>query len=225
MPASSGSGAFEPHVSRRLDLKRPPRLGAPVGFATRLRSTPWLDSLALRIAGAYALLATVAAALSFALRDGPPWSHPAPWISLPAFTASSISATLGIGTAGVVVVGTRVAVARFAWARRLHDELQPFARGLTSRDVIVVAVLSSLGEELLFRGLLTPTVGVVASAVIFGLVHQTRGASRWVWSLWACGVGVVLASIFALTGSLLGPLLAHGIINGVNLTFLRDADR
>ena len=81
-----------------------------------------------------------------------------------------------------------------------------------------------LGEELLFRGLLVPTAGVWLAAALFGLAHQIKGPSRWVWAGWATAVGLLLGSIFALTGSLVGPLLAHAIVNAANLTYLRDHD-
>jgi membrane protease YdiL (CAAX protease family) len=37
-------------------------------------------------------------------------------------------------------------------------------------------------------------------------------------------MGLGLGAIFELTGSLLGPLLAHAIVNALNLGFLRDHD-
>ena len=75
-----------------------------------------------------------------------------------------------------------------------------------------------------FRGLLVPIVGVVPPALLFGLVHQMKGPSRWVWAGWATVVGLMLGAVFALTGSLVGPLLAHAVINAANLAYLRDHD-
>jgi membrane protease YdiL (CAAX protease family) len=51
-----------------------------------------------------------------------------------------------------------------------------------------------------------------------------KGPSRWVWAGWATVVGLMLGAIFALTGSLVGPLLAHAVINAANLAYLRDHD-
>ena len=59
---------------------------------------------------------------------------------------------------------------------------------------------------------------------IFGAVHQTRGPSRWAWALWATAVGLGLAAIYAATGSLVGPLVAHALVNAVNLSFLKSYD-
>jgi membrane protease YdiL (CAAX protease family) len=134
------------------------------------------------------------------------------------------SALLGLAVATAIIAFTRVTVPRFGWAQRLHAELRPVARDLTPGQILVVAGLSSLGEELLFRGLLVPLAGVVPAALIFGLAHQIKGPSRWVWTGWATVVGLALGGAFALTGSLIGPLLAHAIVNAANLSYLRDHD-
>jgi membrane protease YdiL (CAAX protease family) len=183
----------------------------------------WSEA-ALRAAGGYALLAALATALALALRDGLPWVHPEPWLVEPPAVALASSALLGLAVATAIIAFTRVTVKRFGWAQRLHAELRPVAREMTPAQILVLAGLSSLGEELLFRGLLVPTVGVVLAALLFGLAHQIKGPSRWVWAGWATAVGLMLGAIFALTGSLVGPLLAHAIVNAANLTYLRDHD-
>jgi len=179
---------------------------------------------ALRIAASYVLLATLATGLALALRDGAPWVCPDPWLPQPPIPALVLSAVLGVVAAVAIIALTRVSVRHFAWAQRLHSELRPVARDLGLGHILMVAGLSSLGEELLFRGLLVPTVGVWLSAAAFGLAHQMKGPSRWVWAGWAMGVGLLLGSIFQLTGSLVGPLLAHALVNAANLTYLRDHD-
>jgi hypothetical protein len=187
---------------------------------------------ALRAAGGYVLLAVLATALAVALRDGVPWVHPDPWIAelsprdggVPLPLALGSSALLGLTVATGIITFTRLTVPRFAWAQRLHAELRPVARDLTVGQILIVAGLSSLGEELLFRGLLVPLAGVVPAAMLFGLAHQIKGPSRWVWTGWATAVGLLLGAVFALTGSLVGPLLAHAVVNAANLTYLRDHD-
>ena len=69
-----------------------------------------------------------------------------------------------------------------------------------------------------------PLVGVVVSSVAFGVLHQIGGRARWGWIGWATLMGLLFGEVFAMTGSLLGPLLAHAAINHSNLRFLRDND-
>ena len=95
---------------------------------------------------------------------------------------------------------------------------------MSTSSIGLVAVLSSLGEELLFRGLLQPGVGLVAQALLFGAAHQMPGPSRWVWVAWATVTGLLLGAMFQLTGSLLGPICAHALVNGINLSYLRAHD-
>lgn len=177
-----------------------------------------------RIAVGYALMASLATALALALREGVPWQWPTPWLQLSPTPAALSSAALGLALAALVVLGTRWSVARFGWARALHLDLRPIAQGLTWWQIALIAGCSSLGEELLFRGLLQPWIGLLPTAVVFGVVHQSPGPSRWVWVCWATFVGLGFGLIFAVTGSLLGALLAHALINAVNLAYLRDYD-
>ena len=176
------------------------------------------------VAVAYALLGSLACAIAVAVRDGSPFSHPAPWLSLEPTVRFGSSLLLGIALATLLISSTRFAVQRWNWARKLHADLRPVAQRLTTPSMIIIAVLSSLGEELLFRGLLVPLIGIWLQAIAFGLAHQMRGASRWVWIGWASLVGLLFGAIFALTGSLVGPIAAHALVNGYNLVFLRDHD-
>ena len=198
------------------------------GLARGARRPASWESLAVSVSRLvvvfYVALASLSAGVAALARDGHPFTHPSPWLALDERTALTASALLGVSFAAAVVASTRVIAARFAWSRGLHAELRPFARHLSAGQIAAVAALGSVGEELFFRALLTPLLGVLISSALFGLAHQMRGASRWIWASWAALVGLGLGSIFALTGSLLGPLLAHAAINGLNLVFVRDTD-
>lgn len=174
---------------------------------------------------AYALLGAASAGALFVLRGEAMFEHPAPFFALASPVRESASALGGVSLAMLVVWSTRSLVERTRWAGALARELSPFASALSGRDILLLAIFSSAGEELLFRGLLSTWLGwggIVASSVVFGIVHQVRGPARWGWVTWAMALGFALAGLFAATGSLAGPLLAHALINGVNLGFLRD---
>lgn len=200
-------------VQRRLALPDGPRW-----------SKPRVDVAALRAVLVYGAMSAIAVAIALGLRDGPAWEHPAPWLVLRKPSAVGLSAALGLALAALAILATRVVTVRFAWGRRLHRDLRPMASHLSLAHILLLAGFSSLGEELLFRGLFTPAIGVVLSAVLFGLAHQIAGPSRWVWVGWASLVGVGLGAVFVATGSLVGPLLAHAVINSVNLAYLRDRE-
>lgn len=175
-------------------------------------------------AAAYAFLGVASTAVAAVWRTGSPFVHPTPILELGAPTSHLYSALLGAVVGAAIVMSTRISVARFEWARRLHRELRPVARVMSGTGIVVLALLSALGEELLFRGLLQPWIGIVPQAILFGLLHQVRGSSRWVWVAWAVVVGLVLGAIYSVTGSLAGPIVAHALVNGLNLAYLKSHD-
>jgi uncharacterized protein len=135
-----------------------------------------------------------------------------------------VSLGLGVLVGATTIAATPAMVRRWSWARALHLALRPAVHRAGDGALLAVALASAVGEELLFRGLFVPLVGVVVSSVAFGVLHQIRGRARWGWIGWATLMGLLFGEVFAMTGSLLGPLLAHAAINHTNLRFLRDND-
>jgi membrane protease YdiL (CAAX protease family) len=176
------------------------------------------------LAIAYASMAAVAFAVCEFGLGRSVWLHPDPWLGLQGIPAHAYSLVFGVAVGALCVMLTRRLVEKVAWAQELARVLRPFARGMSGTGILVVAALSSVGEELLFRGLLQPWLGVIGQAIVFGVVHQMPGPSRWAWMLWATVIGVLFGVIFVSTGSLVGPLVAHALINGLNLNFLQSYD-
>jgi uncharacterized protein len=178
-----------------------------------------------RASVAYALIAMGALATGLGFERGSLLSYPGPWLPLEGAEALAFSLVLGAAFAAAVVVGTRVLVENVGWAKNLHRDLRPMTLRLDGAGIVVIATLSAVAEELVFRGLLMPWLGLVPQALLFGVVHaQLSGPSRWVWVAWASVVGLALGAIFALSGSLLGAMLAHATINGLNLLYLKSHD-
>ena len=172
------------------------------------------------VIGIYVVLSLAAGAGAQAL-TGSPFTAADPWLTLSPVASHGYSLLFGLTFGLVMVVATKTLVHRAAWARTLHDELRPYTSGLTTPIILLAALFSALGEELLFRALLLPWVGIFAQAIIFGLVHQLPGRARWIWVSWAAVMGLCLGVVFQATGSLLGPILAHATINALNLRFLK----
>jgi membrane protease YdiL (CAAX protease family) len=146
------------------------------------------------------------------------------WLGLHGAASLLVSLGLGVCLGALTVAATRAIVRHAEWARELHLALRPAVYGVSDRGLLALAIASATGEELLFRGLLVPTIGVLASSLVFGMLHQIRGRGRWGWMLWATLMGMFFALLFVATGSLAGPLVAHAAINHANLRFLRDSD-
>ncbi len=170
----------------------------------------------------YLGVGAVAAGISLALGRSPFACDG--WLGLRGAASWLVSAGLGLLLGATTIAVTPGMVRRWRWARALHLALRPAVHRTGDGTLLAVAVASAVGEELLFRGLLVPLVGVVLSSVAFGVLHQIRGRARWAWIGWATSMGLLFGEVFAMTGSLLGPLLAHAAINHANLRFLRDND-
>lgn len=106
-------------------------------------------------------------------------------------------------------------------AIRLFENAKP---GLWLDVMALVAVtLAPLVEELIFRGFIFNALwkrmpfgaSAVGSGILFGLAHgQAAGVAPL-----AAG-GVVLAAVYARTGSLWTSMIAHGTFNGITLALL-----
>lgn len=175
--------------------------------------------LALAVYGA---LAALAAGISLALGQSPVVTEP--WLPLSAPAGHAASLLGGIALALGTAIATRQFVRRWGWARALHALLRPTIRHAGDGTLVVLGVASALGEELFFRGVLAPVLGLVGSSLAFGLLHQARGRVRWAWVSWASVMGLLFGALFLATGSLLGPVVAHAAINVANLRFIRDTD-
>jgi uncharacterized protein len=173
---------------------------------------------------AYVVLG-VGALLAAAWRGVSAWTHPHPVLSLGSgLEQITYSALVGIAVAGLIVMMTRALVGRVAFATRLHSELRPLAYKMSAGIMVMLALTSAFGEELLFRGLLQPWIGLLLQALIFGSLHQVGGPSRWVWMTFATLMGLIFGGMYACTGSLVGPLISHALINAINLAHLRNFD-
>jgi hypothetical protein len=171
----------------------------------------------------YGLLSLITLGVAFA-RDKSPIEAEA-WLDLlPSWSRHILSVVAGIALAVGTIRATRVLVHRWKSAKLLHSDLRPVVRDAGDGTLLVLGVASGVAEELFFRGLLTPLIGLVLSSIAFGALHQLRGRAGVVWTIWAGIMGFLFGGLFLATGSLLGPILAHAGINVVNLRFLRDTD-
>lgn len=131
-----------------------------------------------------------------------------------------VSPVLGIALGLAVVALSRLAVRRFGWARSLHTDFRHLLGPLSQREIIVLALASSVGEELLFRGALDPMVGLVPQAIIFALLHVGPGLRFLPWTAAALVLGLAFGLLHRTTGDLGGPIVAHFVINYLNLGYI-----
>jgi uncharacterized protein len=102
--------------------------------------------------------------------------------------------------------------------RRLSNELAPhLVDGAKRRDLVLVSIFSGVGEEAFFRGALQPEIGLVASSLLFGVLHVGPDRRYLVWTLWAVAAGFLFGLLYLWTGGILAPVTAHVMHNAATL--------
>jgi uncharacterized protein len=127
---------------------------------------------------------------------------------------------LGIAIAlGLVITGLSNIVYRLWPAYRTSADfyLAFVMKPLAWPDLLWLGLLPGISEELLFRGVMLPSlgynaVGVVLAALCFGLLHMS-GTRQWPYALWAGTVGIILGYALLFTGNMLVPVGAHVCCN------------
>lgn len=122
------------------------------------------------------------------------------------------------GAVGLLVVWlSRIATKRWQWARDLHGSFKDLLGPLTARDIVILALASSVGEEVLFRGALMPWLGIWIQAAVFAMLHVGPGKRFLPWTGMALVMGVGFGELAVQTGTLAAPIAAHFVINFLNL--------
>ncbi len=178
----------------------------------------------LAASAAYGLLALVGFAWCALRGEWSPWASESALLPLSPGVRALASVLGGLVVAACTVVATRALVRRTRWARALHGELRAVLGPLDGIEIAAYALLSSVAEELFFRGAMQPALGLVLTSAVFGAVHLGPSRGFRVWPLWAAAMGLVFGGLVALTGYLHGAVIAHFLINYENLHFIDAYD-
>lgn len=100
---------------------------------------------------------------------------------------------------------------------RLHRILGSTVNSLTAVDIVLLSAAAGIGEELFFRGMLQSYIGVITSAVVFGLLHALTPA----YFVLATIIGIYFGSIYESTNNLLIPMVGHAVYDIFALYLLR----
>lgn len=107
--------------------------------------------------------------------------------------------------------------------RELKAVITRYLGPVTAPMAVYLSVITSFGEELLFRGAMQPFAGLVLTSVLFGLLHMGQRGVVSAWSIWALIAGLLLGWIYEDTGSLWPPIIAHFGVNCWSILNLRRA--
>ena len=126
---------------------------------------------------------------------------------------------------GLGLVALTRAISCRPWARDLLDWFGSILGPLSWPQIIVLSILSSVGEECLFRGALQPHWGLWITSAVFGLAHLAPERRAWPWTASALLMGVVFGVLAETSNNLAGPIAAHFLINCLNLRHITQHSR
>lgn len=132
---------------------------------------------------------------------------------------------IGLLGGGLLLVLSYLFEDWFPSFRVLKSTIMRFLGPVSVPTAIYLALITSFGEEILFRGAVQPFAGLVFTAVLFGLLHLGQDGLVSAWSVWAVIAGLLLGWMYQETGSLWPPIVAHFSVNVVSILNLRRAYR
>ncbi len=133
-----------------------------------------------------------------------------------------VAPALGLGVLGGLagVALSRSMEAGVPGVRKLGERFSAILAGARTRDALLLALFSSVGEEALFRGCMQSEWGLWPATVAFALVHTGPERVYLWWTASAFVFGIGLALLYEHQGGLLAPIAMHFTINAINIRSL-----
>lgn len=189
-----------------------------------IRGSIW--STPLGLAGLEASLALVSVILAGWLHGGLGpigWAQFRPEALDWGLAAGGLAPPLGFALWATSRAGTRL---RFFQRiiKDLDDSLFRSVLGRASRfELVILAAVAGVAEEMLFRGVLQPLIGVGLTSLAFGLLHAVSAPYFVVATGFGLYLGWISAEAEVLTGAgLFAPALIHSVYDYVALRRLRQ---
>lgn len=121
---------------------------------------------------------------------------------------------LVVGLGGVAIVVVAYASYPRYWYI-IHAEVIVQLQKIPATPLAVAGVAAAFGEELFFRGLLLPWMGLLPSSLLFGVLHVSPGESWVYYGATTTVIGLGLGGLFLAMDNLLACMVAHVSYNVV----------
>jgi membrane protease YdiL (CAAX protease family) len=110
---------------------------------------------------------------------------------------------------------------RLRWLRIFRENvtslLAPFFGHLRWPEMLAMAFLAGLSEEVFFRGVLQQEIGLICTSVVFGLFHMVS----FPYIVWATLTGLYLGWLLQLTQNLWILIFTHTLVDIVGLGYIK----
>ena len=124
---------------------------------------------------------------------------------------------VGIGAGVGLILSWWLLRDRLASMRRVEEVMREMIGPLESSEIVALAIISGFAEELFFRGAMQSSLGWALALIVFTLLHTGPEPSFRIWTLFALIAGGLFAWLTLWRGNLLPAIVAHMLVNGVNL--------
>jgi membrane protease YdiL (CAAX protease family) len=124
---------------------------------------------------------------------------------------------LGVGTA-LLLFTLWESGRRFAPAmRELEATLGGLLADLPRADLLTLALISGVAEELLFRGAILGSLGWLPAALLFALFHSGPGKAFKCWMIFAFLAALIFSATTHYRGNIAAAIVAHVLHNAIHL--------
>lgn len=130
-------------------------------------------------------------------------------------------AAIGVGIGlGVALLSSLIYEMWESYRIAAQEYLEMVLKPLEPVDLIWLGLLPGLSEEMLFRGVALPALGMngvalIITSVVFGALHMAS-AKHLSYTVWAIAVGMMLGAITIYTSNLLSAIIAHVLTNSLS---------
>ena len=108
-----------------------------------------------------------------------------------------------------------------SWIKMLNENSEAILSSGMFMQILTVAIIGPIAEELLFRGLMLGSLSkhcnkwlaIIATSIVFGLVH-----GHPIGIIYASCLGILMGWLYCKTESLIAPIIFHMIYNLISVT-------
>ena len=123
----------------------------------------------------------------------------------------------GVAAGALLLGGWELARQKVVQARDLERQIGRLLGPLQPSEAVALALLSGFAEELFFRGAMQTAWGWLPATLVFTLLHAGPGSSYRIWTAFALVAGLLFAGLMAWRGNITSTVVAHALVNAVNL--------
>ncbi len=121
-------------------------------------------------------------------------------------------------TAGIPLAMFSISIDKLGFENQIAIEL---SKKLGVIDIFFLNIfMVAPSEELLFRGLLQPKIGLIPASLLFGLVHWF-GYFNIPQVVGATFLGLMLGLLFEWNKNIVTPIIAHATTNILSMVFMK----